>query len=213
MINKVFKSFDKDNSGFVDINELKEVSKDLGRELDQSELEECMKDLDINKDNKISYDEFKKWWLSGRQGLSPWMRRLLALKLKSTKFFGSISGTLKDVIKETESKEVEISTNHLSININKVSQAGLTFFAKLLFLSPELRGEHQRIRSLHKFGIAEDQTPIIGSITFEIKDNKIEEALGRVENYLKEHGEKFAKYLSVVAEGHRLCVGVALPQF
>lgn len=172
-----------------------------------------MKDLDINKDNKISYDEFKKWWLSGRQGLSPWMRRLLGLKLKSTKFFGTISGTLKDVINESESADVEISKNHLSININKVQQAGLTFFAKLMFLSPELRGEHQRIKTLHKFGLPEDQTPIIGSVTFEIVDNKIDEALGRVEKYVKEHGEKFAKYLSVVAEGHRLCVGIALPQF
>lgn len=65
-MNKIFHSFDKDNSGFIDINELKQVSKELGREMDQSELEECMKDLDINKDNKISYDEFRKWWLSGR---------------------------------------------------------------------------------------------------------------------------------------------------
>lgn len=89
-MNKIFHSFDKDNSGFIDINELKQVSKELGREMDQSELEECMKDLDINKDNKISYDEFKKWWLSGRQGLSNWMRRLLAFKLKSGKLVGTL---------------------------------------------------------------------------------------------------------------------------
>ena len=49
-----------------------------------------MKDLDINKDNKISFEEFSKWWLSGRQGLSPLMRRLLGFKLKTTKLFGSI---------------------------------------------------------------------------------------------------------------------------
>jgi calcium-dependent protein kinase len=55
---KVFKSFDKDNSGFIDINELKDVSKELGRPLDAAELEECMKDLDQNKDGKISYEEF-----------------------------------------------------------------------------------------------------------------------------------------------------------
>lgn len=86
-MSKIFKAFDKDGSGYIDINELKVVSKELGKELDQAELEECMKDLDINKDNNISYDEFRKWWLSGRQGLSPWMRRLLSLKLKSSKFF------------------------------------------------------------------------------------------------------------------------------
>jgi Ca2+-binding EF-hand superfamily protein len=65
-MNKVFKSFDKDNSGFIDINELKDVSVELGRPLDAAELEECMKDLDQNKDGKISYDEFANWWLSGR---------------------------------------------------------------------------------------------------------------------------------------------------
>jgi Ca2+-binding EF-hand superfamily protein len=43
---KVFDSFDKDHSGYIDINELKDVSQELGRPLDAAELEECMKDLD-----------------------------------------------------------------------------------------------------------------------------------------------------------------------
>lgn len=63
---KAFQSFDKDGSGYIDINELREVSKELGRPMDAAELEECMQDLDQNKDNKITYDEFKRWWLSGR---------------------------------------------------------------------------------------------------------------------------------------------------
>lgn len=65
-MSKTFQSFDKDGSGYIDINELKEVSKELGRPMDAAELEECMQDLDQNKDNKITYDEFKRWWLSGR---------------------------------------------------------------------------------------------------------------------------------------------------
>ena len=63
---KTFQSFDKDNSGYIDIKELREVSKELGRQMDDAELEECMQDLDQNKDSKIHYEEFKKWWLSGR---------------------------------------------------------------------------------------------------------------------------------------------------
>lgn len=78
--------------------------------MDQAELEECMKDLDINKDNKISFDEFQKWWLSGRQGLSHWMRRLLAFKLKSAKLVGSLTGPLQEVLSESDS-QVDISTN------------------------------------------------------------------------------------------------------
>lgn len=74
LITKVFKSFDKDNSGFIDLVELKDVSTELGHTLDTAELEECMKDLDLNKDGKISLEEFTIWWLSGRQGLTGWMR-------------------------------------------------------------------------------------------------------------------------------------------
>lgn len=43
---KVFESFDKDKSGYIDINELKDVSIELGRPLSPSELEVCIKDLD-----------------------------------------------------------------------------------------------------------------------------------------------------------------------
>ena len=100
MINKVFKTFDKDNSGFIGITELADVAKEMGRPLDAAELEECLQDLDTNKNDQISLDEFRKWWLSGRQGLSSLMRRLLAVKLKTVKFFGSINDTLNEVIQE-----------------------------------------------------------------------------------------------------------------
>jgi hypothetical protein len=117
---KVFKAFDTDNSGFIDSNELIQVAKELGRNLSNDELEECLKDLDQNKDGKISYEEFSRWWLSGRQGLSGWMRKLLSFKLNALKFVDSISGTLKETVQEASNQAVDISTNSLSININKV---------------------------------------------------------------------------------------------
>ena len=43
---KVFASFDKDNTGYLDVKELRNVSKELGREMDEPELDECMQDLD-----------------------------------------------------------------------------------------------------------------------------------------------------------------------
>jgi len=109
IMRKAFKAFDLDGSGYIDSNELAEVSKELGKALDSAELDECLKDLDQNKDGKISYEEFSQWWLSGRQGLSKAMRRLLAIKLKTLQFMDSISGTLKETIQEAATQQVDIS--------------------------------------------------------------------------------------------------------
>jgi hypothetical protein len=98
IIIKAFTAFDKDGSGFIDAKELKKISKEMGRELDPSEVDECMKDLDIDKDNRISYEEFSKWWLSGRQGLSPWMRRLLASKLGALKVIDQLSAPMLEIL-------------------------------------------------------------------------------------------------------------------
>jgi len=58
VMKKVFESLDADKSGYIDLKELKEMSKELGKEMDNAELEECIKDLDENKDGKISFEEF-----------------------------------------------------------------------------------------------------------------------------------------------------------
>lgn len=63
---KAFQALDKDGNGYIEASELRQISKELGRELDSAEADECLKDIDINKDNKISFQEFSKWWLSGR---------------------------------------------------------------------------------------------------------------------------------------------------
>lgn len=151
VITKVFKTFDKDGSGFIDRNELGQVAAELGRPLDAAELEECIQDLDTNKDNQISYDEFKKWWLSGRQGLSNIMRRLLALKLKTARFFDTISGSLSEVIQEAAGQEVEINTSQLRVSINKVEQAGFSIYNKILILSNEAAEEHNKVKASHNF--------------------------------------------------------------
>jgi hypothetical protein len=130
------------------------MSKEMGRELDPSEVDECMKDLDIDKDNRISYEEFSKWWLSGRQGLSPWMRRLLASKLSALKVIDQISAPMLEILQEaTHSDTEDISTSKLTVNLNTVSETspGLALDAKILFLSPSLHKEHQRVRALHSF--------------------------------------------------------------
>jgi hypothetical protein len=153
VIEKAFQAFDKDGSGYIDAKELKKIAKEMGRELDAAEVDECMKDIDIDKDNRISYEEFNKWWLSGRQGLSPWMRRLLASKLTALKVIDQLSGPMLEILSDATHSDInDISTSSLSINLNNVgTEPGLALDARVLFLSPELHKEHIRLRTLHSF--------------------------------------------------------------
>jgi hypothetical protein len=98
----VFKQFDKDGSNFIDAKELKLMSKELsGKAMSNAELEEIMGDFHVTKDNKISEAQFKEWWASGKQGLSPMMRNLLGAKLNTLKFFDTISGNLQKSLDES----------------------------------------------------------------------------------------------------------------
>jgi hypothetical protein len=65
-ISKVFKSIDVDNSGFLDKNEIKTLSKQLGDELSPEDLEKVFKEVDTSKDGKISLEEFRNWYLYGK---------------------------------------------------------------------------------------------------------------------------------------------------
>ena len=50
--------FDKDKTGFVDIQDLQTIMKSLGR--DPNEAEELVDGLQLNQDNRLSFEEFLK---------------------------------------------------------------------------------------------------------------------------------------------------------
>jgi hypothetical protein len=100
------------------------MAKELGKDMDENDAVEALKDLDMNKDNKIGYEEFKQWWISGRPGVSTWMRKLLSLKLKAMNFLGSINTTLKEALDSKEEKDSELSESSLVVSVNKFENAG-----------------------------------------------------------------------------------------
>lgn len=51
---EAFKLFDKDGSGEIDAEELKEAMMRLGDQLTQEEAEDMIKSADIDKDGKIN---------------------------------------------------------------------------------------------------------------------------------------------------------------
>lgn len=61
-VKKVFDRYDDDRSGFIEINEINQIAKQLGNETKKTEFKKAIMALDINHDNQISFEEFLQWW-------------------------------------------------------------------------------------------------------------------------------------------------------
>ena len=57
---EAFKVFDKNNDGFIAMEEMKQVMDNLGQHLTDQELEETIRECDMNGDGKVDYNEFVK---------------------------------------------------------------------------------------------------------------------------------------------------------
>lgn len=49
----------------------------LGIKASAEESKKIIQQLDYNKDGCISYEEFRGWWLTGRQGMSASLQKVL----------------------------------------------------------------------------------------------------------------------------------------
>jgi len=55
---EIFRLFDRDGSGTIDIQEMRSVLNELGKKVDNKELEKLMSDLDENGSGEVDFDEF-----------------------------------------------------------------------------------------------------------------------------------------------------------
>lgn len=55
---KVFKLFDEDGNGYVEMNDLKRIAKELSENMDDMELKEMIERADTDGDGKVSFDDF-----------------------------------------------------------------------------------------------------------------------------------------------------------
>lgn len=88
---EVFKSFDKDNSGTIELSELKAVIKEMGETIPEKELLKIMKNMDTNGDGKISFPEFEYWWKYGQKGK---LKNIVGLKYKAMKLIHQANAKL-----------------------------------------------------------------------------------------------------------------------
>lgn len=64
----VFNTFDDDNSGHLSVEELVSLSFALGLETCSDKIKEDFKEADLNKDGKISKEEFMSWFKVNQAG-------------------------------------------------------------------------------------------------------------------------------------------------
>ena len=57
-IMKVFKLFDENGEGYIDIMGLKKVAKELGENMDENELMEMIERADTDGDKKVTFEDF-----------------------------------------------------------------------------------------------------------------------------------------------------------
>jgi len=84
-VKPAFKEFDVDGSGFINKDELRQLSKKLGNELSDGDLETALKDLDLNGDGVIDMDEFARWYFSGMKSYGSNKRSMLKFHGHATK--------------------------------------------------------------------------------------------------------------------------------
>lgn len=139
LIAGVFKNFDKNNDGFIELEELRAMSKELGAELSPEDTKKAIKIMDINKDGKISLGEFISWWKTGFRGSSQKIFSLAKKLTKNSYFLQKAMVGLQFIKPAPETNKV-ITTN-FGIYLKKFEETGLKFDVTILSNGKELDEE------------------------------------------------------------------------
>jgi hypothetical protein len=109
-----FKKYDKDNSGAIDLKELKAMCDELGGQISMEEAQEAMEQLDLNKDGTCDFKEFLGFWTT-KKGLGGYS----SLALKFLKYQMAAQGVLD--------ASTARFTNMFSAPVTETDETGISY--------------------------------------------------------------------------------------
>jgi len=66
----VFANVDSNGDGYIDLDEMRSIFKELGTAVDDDELRAIMADIDTDCNDKVTKTEFKKWYLNSEKQMT-----------------------------------------------------------------------------------------------------------------------------------------------
>lgn len=87
-LKEAFESYDKDKSGTLEIDEVVKLASSLGAKTSKKEIEDLFNSIDVDRDNRLSFNEFLAWYRVGKHSkLADLLKYQLQLE-KGVKAFG-----------------------------------------------------------------------------------------------------------------------------
>jgi Ca2+-binding EF-hand superfamily protein len=65
-LKEAFDKYDKDQSGHFEMEEVVKLATSLGAKASKRDLEDLFRSIDVNFDNKLSFNEFLAWYRVGK---------------------------------------------------------------------------------------------------------------------------------------------------
>ena len=92
-LKEAFDSFDKDQSGSLDLDEIVKLASSVGAKANKKDLEDLFKSIDVNHDGKLSFEEFLAWYRVGKHSK---LTRLLKYQIEVQRGIAKYAAKLKD---------------------------------------------------------------------------------------------------------------------
>ncbi|CAK91890.1 unnamed protein product (macronuclear) [Paramecium tetraurelia] len=123
-IQEYFNVFDKDGSGFIDKEEIKDLAKNVGLDWNDHKLEKIISALDTNGDGKISFEEFYEYFLYGEQKE---MDELMEMKFQHIKSVKTLQKQISQDYAHILQKNKEEGKQQYSVSLNIGDKSNLQY--------------------------------------------------------------------------------------